>query len=194
MADTTLKTDYKDDVLDTSKNTQRKYQMIQNDDGTVSFVDVTEYSQVGDSFGAADINATNEAVSDLNTNLLKVSVGVSDTMPFLQIFKYGETIKTSQGTQLNKTGIYGLLELTSYLTNDSTELYLGFVGNGYTPEGSVPIPIKGMLFTQDQSVTQDCVLYLKSNGGMYLSVPNTLKSTVFNAIIVNDVIFGYYNR
>lgn len=69
MADTTLKTDYKDDVLDTSKNTRRKYQMIQNDDGTVSFVDVTEYSQVGDSFGAADINATNKAVSDLNTNI-----------------------------------------------------------------------------------------------------------------------------
>lgn len=68
MADTTLKTDYKDDVLDTSKNTRRKYQMIQNDDGTVSFVDVTEYSQVGDSFSAADINATNEAVGKLNTN------------------------------------------------------------------------------------------------------------------------------
>lgn len=60
MADITLKTDYKDDVLDTSANTQRKYQMIQNDDGTVSFVDVTEYSQVGDSFGAADVNAITE--------------------------------------------------------------------------------------------------------------------------------------
>lgn len=78
MANTTLKTDYKDDVLDTSKNTQRKYQMIQNDDGTVSFVDVTEYSQVGDSFGAADINATNEAVSDLNTNLANTNDTVSD--------------------------------------------------------------------------------------------------------------------
>ena len=59
MADITLKTDYKDDVLDTSVNERRKYQMIQNGDGTVSFVDVTEYSQVGDSFGGADINATN---------------------------------------------------------------------------------------------------------------------------------------
>ena len=51
-----LKTDYKDDVLDTSVNTQRKYKMIQNDDGTVSFEDVTEYLQTGDSFGAQEMN------------------------------------------------------------------------------------------------------------------------------------------
>lgn len=61
MAD--LRTDYKDDVLDTSVNTQRKYQMTTNEDGTVSFTDVTEYSQVGDTFGAADVNAMNEAVN-----------------------------------------------------------------------------------------------------------------------------------
>lgn len=61
MAD--LRTDYKDDVLDTSVNTQRKYQMITNEDGTVSFTDVTEYSQVGDTFGAVDVNAMNEAVN-----------------------------------------------------------------------------------------------------------------------------------
>lgn len=68
MADT-LKNDYTDDVLDTSANTLRKYQMIQNDDGTVSFVDVTEYSQIGDSFGAADVNAIAEKVNDLNTKI-----------------------------------------------------------------------------------------------------------------------------
>ena len=60
---TDLRTDYKDDVLDTSVNTQRKYQMTTNEDGTVSFTDVTEYSQVGDTFGAADVNAMNEAVN-----------------------------------------------------------------------------------------------------------------------------------
>ena len=51
-----LKTDNKDDELDTSVNTKRKYNMIQNDDGTVSFEDVTEYLQTGDSFGAQEIN------------------------------------------------------------------------------------------------------------------------------------------
>ena len=64
-----LRTDYKDDVLDTSVNTQRKYQMTTNEDGTVSFTDVTEYSQVGDTFGAADVNAMNEAVVGLNNKM-----------------------------------------------------------------------------------------------------------------------------
>lgn len=67
MAD--LKTNYVDDVLDSSKNQLRKYQQIQNDDGTVSFVDVTEYSTTGTSFGAKDINDTNAAVNELNIKM-----------------------------------------------------------------------------------------------------------------------------
>lgn len=64
-----LKTTYKDDVLNTTKNTKRKFNMITNSDGTVSFEDVTEYSQVGDSFGAADVNAITEACNELNSNM-----------------------------------------------------------------------------------------------------------------------------
>lgn len=67
MAD--LKTNYVDDVLDTTKNQLRKYQQIQNDDGTVSFVDVTEYTRVGTSFGAKDINDTNAAINEVNGKL-----------------------------------------------------------------------------------------------------------------------------
>lgn len=78
-----LKTNYKDDILlDTSG--KRKYTMITNDDGTVSFVDVTDYSQNGDAFGAADINATNtevnehfasvdESLESLNTKIIPVT-------------------------------------------------------------------------------------------------------------------------
>lgn len=73
MAD--LKTNYVDDVLDTTKNQLRKYQQIQNDDGTVSFVDVTEYTQVGTSFGAKDINDTNAAINDVNGKLDKYKLG-----------------------------------------------------------------------------------------------------------------------
>ena len=61
-----LRTDYKDDILDTSANEKRKYNLITNSDGTVSFEDVTEYSQVGDSFGGADINRTNEAINRIS--------------------------------------------------------------------------------------------------------------------------------
>lgn len=68
MADL-LRTDYKDDVLNASVNTQRKYQMITNADGTVSFVDVTSYSQVGDTYGSAEINKTNEKVNSVIKSL-----------------------------------------------------------------------------------------------------------------------------
>ena len=74
MAD--LKTNYVDDVLDTTKNQLRKYQQIQNDDGTVSFVDVTEYTKVGTPFGAKDINDTNAAINDVNGKLGDKTLGV----------------------------------------------------------------------------------------------------------------------
>ena len=64
MAKNTLPEDFKDDILSESMNGRRRYQMISNADGTVSFVDVTEYSQVGSNFGQAQINATNVAVNE----------------------------------------------------------------------------------------------------------------------------------
>lgn len=90
MAD--LKTNYVDDVLDTTKNQLRKYQKIQNDDGTVSFVDVTEYTQVGTSFGAKDINDTNAAINDVNRKLDKRSYSA-------------ETISATTFTIVRKTAL-----------------------------------------------------------------------------------------
>ena len=54
-----LKTDYKDDVF----SGNRKYTMVNNPDGTVSFVDVTTYTQVGDSYGASEINEQNDVIN-----------------------------------------------------------------------------------------------------------------------------------
>lgn len=64
MAKNVLPVDFQDDILAESMNGRRKYQMITNSDGTVSFVDVTEYKQVGSNFGQAQVNATNEAVNE----------------------------------------------------------------------------------------------------------------------------------
>ena len=64
MAKNVLPVDFQDDILAESMNGRRKYQMITNSDGTVSFVDVTEYTQVGSNFGQAQVNATNEAVNE----------------------------------------------------------------------------------------------------------------------------------
>lgn len=63
MAKPILSTNYKDDILNVSTDGKRKYRMNYNDDGTVSFDDVTPYDQEGSNFGAGDINLTNEAVN-----------------------------------------------------------------------------------------------------------------------------------
>jgi hypothetical protein len=58
-----LKTDYKDAILASGAGTLRKYQQINNADGTVSFQDVTEYSQVGDKAKASVFNETNGEIN-----------------------------------------------------------------------------------------------------------------------------------
>ena len=73
-----LRTDYKDQLLDTAVNTARKYEQIDNSDGTISFVDATVYTQEGDSFGARDINETNMAVNRLS-NFLESTLTAGET-------------------------------------------------------------------------------------------------------------------
>lgn len=64
MAKANLPVNFKDDILKENMNGKRRFKMIQNSDGTVSFEDVTDYTQVGSTFGAAQINATNTAVNN----------------------------------------------------------------------------------------------------------------------------------
>lgn len=64
MAKITLPTNYRDDILNSSAEGKRKYVMSYNQDGTVSFEDVTPYEQVGSDFGAGDINTANEAINE----------------------------------------------------------------------------------------------------------------------------------
>lgn len=60
-----LKTDYKDDMFAGA----RKYRRIDNDDNTISLVDMTEYTQEGDRFGANDLNAITEEVNRLGESV-----------------------------------------------------------------------------------------------------------------------------
>lgn len=84
-----MKQDWKDDMFD---GELRKYNMINNEDGTVSFQDVTEYTQQGDLFGAKEMNeisqeieATKKSVSDgkgliaAAITLKKIATAATDT-------------------------------------------------------------------------------------------------------------------
>ena len=63
MAKATLPTNFTDDILASSMGSKRRYNVINNSDGTISLEDVTTYTQVGSTFGAAQINATNAAAN-----------------------------------------------------------------------------------------------------------------------------------
>lgn len=58
-----LRINYKDDVFEG----KRKYIMERNEDASVSFTDITDYTQQGDYYGAAEINAQNQEINDINT-------------------------------------------------------------------------------------------------------------------------------
>lgn len=69
MAYTPLRTDFKDDILDSS-NYKRKYKQVANNDGTFSFQDETTYQQVGSDYGAKEVNEEREAINNIYENKL----------------------------------------------------------------------------------------------------------------------------
>ena len=60
-----LKIDYKNDILDESMIGRRKYKLINNEDGTISIVDETSYTQRGDFLSAEDLNKINESINNI---------------------------------------------------------------------------------------------------------------------------------
>lgn len=81
----TLRTNYQDDILDTSVNLRRKYLVTENEDGSVSLEDVTEYTQNGDVISAQDINAINGQINTntagIETNLQSINEINNTTIP-----------------------------------------------------------------------------------------------------------------
>ena len=75
---TTLPTDYVDAQLK-SGETLKKYNQIDNDDGTVSFQDVTEYEVVGSKHTAAAVNAQNKIINELNPTVYTATLSANAT-------------------------------------------------------------------------------------------------------------------
>ena len=74
MAINKLPVNFQDDIIDTSVTDKRRYNFIENSDGTKSLEDVTTYLQIGTDYGAKEINAQNKAINDLidsNSNVVK---------------------------------------------------------------------------------------------------------------------------
>ena len=63
-----LPVNFKDDIVDATVSNKRRYNLINNSDGTVSLDDVTTYKQVGDEFGKEQVNAINSTINQLIDN------------------------------------------------------------------------------------------------------------------------------
>ncbi len=77
-----LKTNYKDDVFEGN----RKYTLIQGEDGKYEIIDSTNYTVQGDTFGAKDLNAITKTLNALQ-EIRRVFVDVSkwsNTAPYVQ--------------------------------------------------------------------------------------------------------------
>ena len=67
-----LRTNYQSDKF----QGKRKWEVISNNDGTVSLIDVTIYETEGDIFNADDINSTNSQINANTSELLKANTTI----------------------------------------------------------------------------------------------------------------------
>lgn len=170
MAYTPLRTDFKDDILDSS-NYKRKYKQVVNSDGTFSFQDETTYQQVGSDYGAKEVNEERKAINKIYENKL---VTLDDV-----------ALVTEEGFFVDALAVK---ELNSKLANTNTNLAKA----NTVLENRKPIFIDSM---STGSVTFDTTNFLKS-GIMYafvVAINSNLNSGTYAQEItckLNDVIIG----
>lgn len=122
----TLKTNYTDDVLNVSQNKLRKYQILNNDDGTISLIDVTDYTSVGSELTSNDINSITKQI---NSNTDKIgeadisAVGDGTTTGAISALNESLTVK-------NVTADFVATNLISFMALKSgNEIRIFFVGD-----------------------------------------------------------------
>lgn len=170
MAYTPLRTDFKDDILDSS-NYKRKYKQIVNNDGTFSFQDETTYQQVGSDYGAKEVNEERAAINNVYENKL---VALDDV-----------ALVTEEGFFVDALAVK---ELNSKLTNTNTNLAKA----NTVLENRKPIFIDS---TSTGSVTFDTTNFLKSGitYAFVVAVNSNLNSGTYAQEItckLNDVLIG----
>jgi hypothetical protein len=170
MAYTPLRTDFKDDILDSS-NYKRKYKQVVNSDGTFSFQDETTYQQVGSDYGAKEVNEERKAINKIYENKL---VTLDDV-----------ALVTEEGFFVDALAVK---ELNSKLTNTNTNLAKA----NTVLENRKPIFIDS---TSTGSVTFDTTKFLKSGitYAFVVAVNSNLNSGTYAQEItckLNDVLIG----
>lgn len=116
MAKQVLPTNFQDDVLNASMNGKRRYMLLQQDDGSYILNDVTNYDTEGSTFGAAQINATNQAVNQ--------SVDKDDVLNTSEEVEANTDEKKVTGALVTK-------QLISELTANGNQFYFDYQNGQY---------------------------------------------------------------
>lgn len=175
-----LKTDYKDQLLDSLVNTKRVYNLVDTDGNVVrenvSLEDVTVYSQNGDNFGAADINKTNEEVNQLNRKLTNENA---------ETFNFGV-----------KDGVRGFYTNPSraddcFVPFKSTKNLGNYTGTQTIPCTSLP---NYALLTNDDFIVEITNVTLKTYpGNSNINYPEYLMEKSYDASTGTLTVIGEYN-
>ena len=183
MAD--LKTNYKDRLLDTSVNTERKFNLVDSGGNViasgVSLRDITQYSQEGDTFGAADINKITATINEQNNNLGGLSfyedeegnkyVVGADAVPK----KLGSGINIPMFEVISTADLYGTSNLKFDVTDcDSLKIatletlkgtgYITITGNGSTLYSNSGNFLKLSDIALDISSVSEINIYIRAIG------------------------------
>lgn len=94
----------------------RKYRQINNDDGTVSFQDVTDYTKKGSKFGANEVNAINLDINEIinRINMRYIDGGIADS--YLRSLGINGTNTIQEVFQMLPNGI----TIIQHNTNENT--------------------------------------------------------------------------
>lgn len=168
MARQVLPVNFQDDVLNASMNGKRRYMLLQQDDGSYILNDVTSYDTEGSTFGAAQINATNQAVNQ--------SVDKDDVLNTSEEVEANVDEKKVTGALVTKQLISDLGGLT--FSQDAE-------GNwGYKPEGAdAVIPFSSGVEFLDSKYT--------ATSGQWLEYTYTVKENCHILVVIGA--FGYNN-
>lgn len=118
-----LPVNYQDDIIGADMGGKRRYNLINNPDGTVSLEDVTEYTQVGSDFGAKNINETNIAVNACYSSS-EVDSKLGAKVDASNVINNASTLLTATNTN-QVAGAVGIKGLKDYIPTNQIATYSG---------------------------------------------------------------------
>ena len=194
-----LKTDFKNDIFEGN----RKYKISTDASGRSEIVEVTDFTQEGDTFGADEINTTNKAVNDLLDKMTTLGKSVSDGKTLVAAAitakKVAATVSDSFETLAEKIGQIvlgsgnatasdvlkgktftnsGGVELTGTMPDHSTKDSLGGINSNY-PNVPIHKGTYGQFCTPTESSERLFAVRPDKgywNGDTYVGAPATTKT------------------